>query len=167
MVRKNELKEILFSLHQTISNYDNKAIALLSAVGIVFGFSMFSLNELINRCGVIKVLTMIVGSSYLLCFVVTIALLVLIIFPRRRNREEKKRAKEYKFYSEDLYKHLKIGDICDFTSCDGEEDALVDQIMNCTRITHIKETLLRIGTIFIIIFASLLILLIMLLFITL
>ena len=43
MEENNKYQESLSAVQNTIANYDNKASALLTAVGIVFGFSLFSL----------------------------------------------------------------------------------------------------------------------------
>ena len=42
-------KDTLESLLVTITNYDSKAGTLLTAVGVTFGFSLFSIGEIINK----------------------------------------------------------------------------------------------------------------------
>ena len=158
-------KKCLDSVIATISNCDNKANSFLTAVGIVFGFSMFSIQELLGKNGAVETLIIVFGILYLLCFISTIVLLVLIVFPRRRNKIEKSRKIDCQYYSEDLYRHLSADDIETFVVEDVKTDAIVDQIKNCTRIAHIKESLLRVATILIILFALFLVCLVVCLFV--
>ncbi len=156
-------KESLASVQNTISNCDNKASVLLNAVGVVFGFSIFSVQELANKSGVIKTLVFIVGALYLLSFLVAIVSLVIIVFPRGRNREERKRQIDYCLYPEDLFKHSKEEDLKEFLSKEDDEDVVIEQIKVCSRIAHTKEVLLRLATISITIFSLLLVFLVVLL----
>ena len=166
MMKKDDYLKSLTASLSTISNCDNKATSLLTAVGIVFGFSMFSTQELLNKCGIIKLLIIIFGIGYLSVFIATIVLLVLIIFPRRRTMKQRKNAIDYACYPEDLYKHYKANDLEAFLDSNSDnEKAILDQIRNCSRIAHIKETLLRIVAFLIIAFACLLVSLIVCLFI--
>lgn len=150
---EDKYKESLFAVQSTIANYDNKASALLTAVGIVFGFSLFSVQELSNKTDILKVLCCIFGVLYLLAFVTSIILLVLIVFPRRRNKKEKENKVDYPLYTEDLYEHLNKGDIDTFVKDGNKDDAVLVQIRVCTRIAHTKEKLLRAAVGFIIAFA--------------
>ena len=84
----NKYKESLSAIQGTIANYDNKAGVLLTAVGIVFGFSLFSIQELLNKKDAAKVFCYVFGILYLLAFVTSLILLVLIVFPRGRNKKE-------------------------------------------------------------------------------
>ena len=153
MKETNDISKPLLSTTNTIVNYDNKANSLLTAVGIVFGFSIFSISELTNKCGTLRILVIIFGLLYLICFVATIVLLVLIIFPRRRNKTESKNQIDFQCYHEDLYEHLKSKDIEEFLLQPISEESIVDQIKNCSRIAHIKENLLRAATILIMLFS--------------
>lgn len=139
----NKYKESLSAIQGTIANYDNKAGVLLTAVGIVFGFSLFSIEELSKKTDVIKVLCYIFGALYLLAFVTSLFLLVLIVFPRGRNKKEEKNKTEYPLYADDLYSHVKSGDADSFVKEGNSDNALLDQIKVCSRIAHTKKILLK------------------------
>ena len=146
------LKDTLESLLVTITNYDSKAGTLLTAVGIVFGFSLFSIQELSNKTDTVKVFCYLFGILYLLAFVTSLILLVLIVFPRGRNKKEEKNKTEYSLYSEDLYKRVKSGDVDSFIKEENSDNAVLDQIKVCSRIAHTKEFLLKAAVISIIAF---------------
>lgn len=165
MTSLDNAKKSLDSTLSTISNCDNKANALLTAVGIVFGFSMFSIQELSGKNGPIKVLVITFGILYLLSFLTTIVLLVLIVFPRRKTKKEINRQLDYQCYTEDLFIHLKEGDLDSFVAKNVNAESVIDQIKNCTRIAHTKENLLRIATISLIVFAIFLVCLVVCIFI--
>lgn len=148
----NKCKESLSAIQGTIANYDNKAGVLLTAVGIVFGFSLFSVQELSNKADTIKVFCYIFGILYLLAFVTSLILLVLIVFPRGRNKKEKENKTEYPLYSEDLYNHVKSGDVDLFIKDGNSDNAVLDQINVCSRIAHSKESLLKAAVVSIIVF---------------
>lgn len=148
----NKYKESLSAIQGTIANYDNKAGVLLTAVGIVFGFSLFSIEELSKKTDVIKVLCYIFGALYLLAFVASLILLVLIVFPRGRNKKEKENKTEYQLYSEDLYNHVKNGDVESFVKDGDSDSAVLEQIRVCSRIAHTKEILLKASVVSIISF---------------
>lgn len=148
----NNFKESLSAIQGTIANYDNKAGVLLTAVGIVFGFSLFSIQELGNKTDIVKVFYYIFGILYLLAFVTSLILLVLIVFPRGRNKKEKENKTEYPSYSEDLYNHVKNGDIDSFIKEGNNDSAVLDQIKVCSRIAHTKEGLLKAAVISIVAF---------------
>ena len=133
----------LSAIQSTIANYDNKAGVLLTAVGIVFGFSLFSIQELSDKTDVVKVFCYIFGILYLLAFVTSLILLVLIVFPRGRNKKEEKNKTEYSLYCEDLYNHVKSGDVDSFIKEGNSDNAILDQIKVCSRIAHTKEVLLK------------------------
>lgn len=147
-----KFKESLSAIQGTIANYDNKAGVLLTAVGIVFGFSLFSIQELTNKTNTVKVFCYIFGILYLLAFVTSLILLVLIVFPRGRNKKEKENKTEYPFYSEDLYNYVKNGDVDSFIKEANNDSAVLDQIKVCSRIAHTKEVLLKAAVISIITF---------------
>lgn len=148
----NKYKECLFAIQGTIANYDNKAGVLLTAVGIVFGFSLFSIQELSNKTDIVKTFCYVFGSLYLLAFVTSLILLVLIVFPRGRNKKEEKNKTEYLFYSDDLYNHVKSGDVDSFVKNGNSDNAVLDQIKVCSRIARTKEVLLKAAVISIIAF---------------
>ena len=156
----NKLKESLSAIQGTIANYDNKAGVLLTAVGIVFGFSLFSIQELSNKTDVVKIFCYIFGILYLLAFVASLILLVLIVFPRGRNKKEKENKTEYPLYSEDLYNHVKNGDVDSFIKEGNTDSAVLDQIKVCSRIAHTKEALLKTAVISIIVFTACLVVLV-------
>ena len=139
----NKFNESLSAIQNTIANYDNKAGVLLTAVGIVFGFSLFSIQELANKSDTVKVFCYIFGILYLLAFVTSLILLVLIVFPRGRNKKEEENKAEYPLYSEDLYSHVKNGDVDSFIKEGNNDSAILDQIKVCSRIAHTMEGLLK------------------------
>ena len=141
----NKYKESLSAVQNTIANYDNKAGVLLTAVGIVFGFSLFSIQELSNKTDVVKAFCYIFGALYLLAFVTSLILLVLIVFPRGRNKKEKENKIEYPLYSEDLHNHIDKGDLDLFVAERNCDSAVLDQIKVCSRIAHTKEALLKVA----------------------
>lgn len=157
-------KEILESNFKTISNCDSKAASLLTAVGIIFSFSMFSISDLSNTNGWVLKLIHIFGIAYIVVFIAIISILVSIIFPRRRNKKEKKVKVEYQLYSEDLFNHIKKNDFENFVDVKNNDKGLLDQIKVCTRIAHTKENLLMVSSLLTIVFAIILTALIVLLF---
>ena len=152
MNKSDNFQESLSAIQSTIANYDNKAGVLLTAVGIVFGFSLFSIQELSNKTDVVKVFCYIFGILYLLAFVTSLILLVLIVFPRGRNKEEEKNKTEYPLYNDDLYNHVKNGDIDSFIKDGNGDGAVLDQIKVCSRIARTKEILLKTAVVSIIAF---------------
>ena len=151
-MEKNKYEQSLSAVQNTIANYDNKAGVLLTAVGIVFGFSLFSIQEFSNKTDVDKVFCYIFGILYLLAFVTSLILLVLIVFPRGRNKKEEKNKTEYSLYSEDLYNHVKNDNVDSFIKDGNSDSAALDQIIVCSRIAHTKEALLKAAVISIIAF---------------
>ena len=133
-------RDILDSVQHTIVNCDTKAAYLIAAIGIVFGFSIFSIDSILKTCGVIRILVYVFGSLYLLTFLTTLTLLVLVIIPRDKKTKDK--SLDYIYHSEDLYRHLDDEKFEIFIDCEDKE-ALVDQIKECTRISHKKTILLR------------------------
>lgn len=164
MNEKERLNKILDSIQATISNCDNKAMLLLTAVGLVFGLSSFSTDSLYNKQGSLKIAIIIIGLLYLLTFISSIVMLILVVYPRGKNKKESKNKKYYQHYSEDLYYHLKNGSIDSFVNSELSEDVIVDQIKVCTRIAHLKQILLKISSILVIVFISFLITLIIIIF---
>ena len=157
MNEQERLSEILNSVQTTISNCDNKAMLFLTAVGVVFGLSSFSTDSLYNKQGSLKIAIIIIGLLYLLTFICSVVTLILVVYPRGKNKKESKNKKYYQRYSEDLYYHLKNGSIDNFVNSELCEDVIVDQIKVCTRIAHLKQTLLKISSILVIAFISFLI----------
>lgn len=151
-MEENKHEQSLLAVQNTIANYDNKAGVLLTAVGIVFGFSLFSIQELSKKPDIVKVFCYIFGILYLLAFVTSLILLVLIVFPRGRNKKEEKNKIEYPLYSNDLYNHVKKGDLESFIKDGNSDNAVLDQIKACSRIARTKEILLKVAVISIITF---------------
>lgn len=146
--RKKELAlETLDSIQDTIKNSDNKAASLMTAAGIIFGLSAFSINELQNKTNCVQnTLIYIFGTLYVICFIVLIFFLVLIVLPRRKNKVEKQnKALFYKNYSEDVKEVIKDKGLSELIYKETQLDILEDQIKKCARISHKKETLLRLS----------------------
>ena len=159
------LKDTLESLLVTITNYDSKAGTLLTAVGVTFGFSLFSIGEIINKTGPIKTAIYVIGVLYIVSFLSCIITLSLIVFPRGRTKKERKNKIEYPLYLGDLFRHLKDGDLNVFLDKGYNKEAILDQIKVCTRIAIVKEMLLRVFAILIIVFSTFLVSLLVCLFI--
>lgn len=143
----------LESINNTILNYDNKANALLTALGIVFGFSLFSLQEISQKTGILKIFTLIFFAIYLISFFISLLFLILIIYPRGRNKTEKEKKKECALYYKDIYLHKDSEDFKNFLKCSTNEEGVLEQIRICARIAHTKEQLLIYSVVSIIIFA--------------
>lgn len=155
----------LLAIAESIRNSDNKAGVLLTAVGIVFGFSLFSVEAFPKEDGVRRLFAIAFCALYLLSFVVSLLLLVIIVCPRRRNAQEKLRRKDYFLYAEDLYVHSKNGDLSSFLEKDCDKEAVLEQIRICSRISHQKETLLKMAAFSISVFVVSLVLLVVCLFV--
>ena len=135
---RNEL-EVLASIQQQILNSDSKSVGLLTALGIVFSFSLFTLDSLNMEKMFVK-LTVVI---YLSSFLVTLFLLSFVLFPRRKKRKEKRHSPYFSRYYYDVYKKSKDGDFIGFIGSDLKGNEIEDQIRICSRIQFWKETLLR------------------------
>ena len=153
------------AVQNTIASYDNKAGVLLAALGIVFGFSLFSVQELSGKTGSTQIVIFVFGILYLLAFVASIIFLVLIVYPRTRNKEEKKRKIDHSLYFIDLYEHSLKGDLDVFVKKGNNDEALLQQIEVCSRIANTKEKLLKASVISITVFTLCLVALVVCLFI--
>lgn len=145
--KKYSAKETLDAIQATIKNSDEKAVALLTATGILFGLSAFSLDLLKDKTNEVqKVFINIFGCAYLVCFVALIALLVLTIFPRRKKAESlKKTDLYYKNYGEDVQRVIDGKQLKELIYKEPTLAVLENQIVDCSKISRIKETLLRIS----------------------
>lgn len=161
----NKYKDSLFAIQNTIANCDNKAGVLLTALGIVFGFSLFSVQELSGKTGAIQTTIFVFGALYLLSFVASIIILVLIVCPRTRNKKEKNKRIDYSLYTKDLYEHSVKGDLSEFIKTGDSEKAILQQIEVCSRIAIIKEKLLIASVFSIVVFTLCLVALVICLFI--
>ena len=160
----NNKKEVLDSIQGYIANFDNKATSLLTAIGVIFGFSLFSIGELGGKVGAIKTLIIVIGVLYLLTFTVSIISLVIIIFPRKKWVSANLDHYDYNHYYEDIYKKRNNKDFAFFINEESNEDVLLDQIKQCSRIAHIKSLLLKVSVVSIICMSITLVTLIVLLF---
>lgn len=150
-------EKVLGAIQQTILNCDNKASSLITALGIVFGFSLFSIDEISKVSDLQQILAYIFGSLYLALFISTLIVLIFVVYPR--GKKEKEKRFDYKFYSEDLYGRMSDDDFETFI-CAQNEDALLDQIKECVKIAHTKTKLLRISSFLLVGFIVLLVALI-------
>lgn len=154
-------KSILDSIQHTIENCDNKASHLLTAVGIIFGFSIFSIEQIVTKQGIVRIAIGYVGALYLLTFLGSITLLVLVVYPRNKKRKDS--SLDYNRHSEDLFVRLDDPNLESFIDTENT-NAIIDQIKECTKIAHIKTILLKIASIIIVVFGLLLVSLVVLLF---
>lgn len=146
-----DYRELLSNTQEQIRNCDNKASLLISAVGIVFGFSLFTFDLLKEKISQRNILVIIGGIIYLLSFLLTVVILIAVIYPRGRNKKEKEKIKESPLYFEDIYANKDNGDITNFLNKDDYKQSIIDQISICARIAHIKTLLVKIAC-FVIIF---------------
>lgn len=145
--KKYSAKETLDAIQATIKNSDEKAVALLTATGILFGLSAFSLDALKGKTDQVqKVFINIFGCAYLVCFVALITLLVLTIFPRRKKTENINQiALRYKNYGEDVQRAIDDNKLEELLYKEPSLAVLESQIIDCSRISKIKATLLRVS----------------------
>lgn len=134
------IKESLDAIQNAICSFDSKSTSLLTAVGIIFSFSLFSIDNIITKDH--SRIFWIFIALYLFFFLVSIFSLVLVIFPRGRNRKERKTIKYSKFYQRDIYILSKKENFSQFLKSEASDDVLVDQIRICARISNIKRILL-------------------------
>lgn len=137
---KPNLFEILDAIQNHIRLQDTKAEGLLTAIGIIFSFSMFSIDAIINKSSNIKILIYIFGALYLLSFLISIILLIVSLFPMRRKED-----KELLFplYAIDIYKMNTKDDFNKQIRKEINEDVLLSQIKACSKISYIKENCVR------------------------
>lgn len=147
-------KDTLQALSAMIVNYDNKATALMTAVGVVFGFSLFSIQEFQNKSGLAQVTAYVFGTIYLIAFATSIVLLVLVVLPRSRSKKERLVKTDYPLYFKDVYCHVRTGDAQAFVDAGVSEFSLMDQIKVCSRIANTKERLLFAAVVSIVVFAA-------------
>ena len=137
---KQNLFEILNAIQNHIRLQDTKAEGLLTAIGIIFSFSLFSIDAIINKSSNIKILIYIFGALYLLSFLISIILLIVSLFPMRRKED-----KELLFplYAIDIYKMSTKDDFEKQIIKEINENVLLSQIKACSKISYIKENCVR------------------------
>ena len=146
--RKKELAlETLDSIQGTIRNSNVKAASLMTIAGIVFGLSAFSINELKDKTNCAQnICIYIFGIMYVVCFIALMLLLILTILPRRKKRHEIKNKELYfKNYGEDVQRSIKNKELDSLIYKETPLEVVKDQIRICSRISHIKENMLRIA----------------------
>lgn len=139
----NNIKNSLNSIQNSIASFDNKATSLLTAVGIIFSFSLLSLDTLEGK--ELSVWFYISAGLYLLSFLVSIVCLILVIVPRGKTKKEKEI--KYNLYQRDIYECLDNKDFNDFIKKEPTDEVILSQVKSCVKIAHIKEILLLIATI--------------------
>lgn len=146
-IKKSQALETLSSILGTIKNSDEKAASLLTAAGIIFGLSAFSLDMLTGKTNdVQKVFINIFGCAYIVCFIALIALLVLVIFPRRKSiNDSKKTALYYKNYGEDVQRAINQNSLKTLLYTEPSLEVIEDQIVRCSKISRWKENFLRVS----------------------
>lgn len=143
--KRKSADETLSALFSTIKNSDEKAVALLTAAGIIFGLSAFSLEILKDKTNnVHKIFINVFGCTYLVLFVLLVTLLVLVIFPRRKALKDGKNVTLwYKNYGEDVQKAIDNEKLKELLYKEPQLEVVEDQIIRCSKISRRKETLLR------------------------
>lgn len=144
-IQSTTLIESLSALYGTISSFDNKASSLLTATGVIFAFSTFSIDNLLKTSGytILNVFMYIFGGLYIALFVATIIVLSSIIFPRTRKKSEIDGLIFNRYYL-DIYLNKNNEE---FLKAEPSEDVLISQIKINSRIAHNKHILLKVGTI--------------------
>lgn len=159
------LLKSLEATSNSIAASDGKAASLLTALGIIFGLSAFSIETLRSQDNPIRfVLICVFGSLYLTSFLGSMIMLILTVYPRRKPKAINGKM-FYKNYSEDIYSSFQDGQERNLLESEAGEEVLMDQIRICSAITHRKESLLRFSSISTITFAVFLTCLIVLAFI--
>lgn len=138
-------EKILESLDRTIKNCDKKATSILAALGIVFGFSLFSAQPISNSTGNIRIALLVFACAYILLFSVSFLILIYIVFPRRMKNDKLAGIPDYPGYSEHVYEHVLKKDLGTFIKTPLDEQAIIQQISTCSKIAHKKEMLLKIS----------------------
>lgn len=139
----NNIKNSLDAIQNSIASFDNKATSLLTAVGIIFSFSLLSLDTLDEKK--LSVWFYISAGLYLLSFLVSIVCLILVIVPRGKSKKEKEI--KCNLYQRDLYESLGDKNFKDFIGKEPDDEVMLSQVKSCVRIVHIKEIFVLIATI--------------------
>lgn len=139
----NNTKKSLDSIQNSIASFDSKATSLLTAVGIIFSFSLLSLDTLDGK--ELSVWFYISAGLYLLSFLVSIVCLILVIVPRGKTKKEKEI--KCNLYQRDIYESLDNKDFNEFIKKEPTDEVTLSQVRSCVKIAHIKEILLLIATI--------------------
>lgn len=142
--QKNALLDILNSVQEHIRLQDTKAVGLLTAIGIVFSFSLFSLDNILSiDSSYIKIIIYICGLIYLISFLISIVLLIVALFPMRKKKSNNR---FFPKYAIDVYKMTKSSNFSDKILRDINNDDILDQIKICSKIAFVKENCIRIST---------------------
>ncbi len=149
--------KILDSIYSSIKNSDQKASSMLTAVGVIFAFSIFPINNLQQKNEKIRTVIIVFAIIYFMLFILLIGILLCAIYPRRKNRIDDKYL--YNMYSEDVYKAVKNNCLEDLINKNASDDVVNDQIIQLSKIAHTKETLLRLSVYLSIIFSFVLVVL--------
>lgn len=139
----NNIKNSLDSIQSSIASFDNKATSLLTAVGIIFSFSLLSLDTLEGK--ELFVWFYISAGLYLLSFLVSIVCLILVIVPRGKSKKEKEI--KCNLYQRDIYESLGDKDFKDFIEKEPTNEVMLSQVKSCVRIARLKEIFLLISII--------------------
>lgn len=142
----NSLYEALNFIQSSITKFDNKATSLLTAVGVIFSFSLLSLDSLILK--EMPICFYVSGAIYLLSFLASIICLVLVIVPRGKKKSEKNIV--CNLYHGDVYACMDNAEFGFFVKKSPSEEELISQIKSCAKIAHIKEVFLGVSSVFII-----------------
>mgnify|MGYP007078931828 CR=1 FL=1 len=155
-MNKNEEKHEILS---GISNQDNKASILISAIGIVFALSLSFLNvfyetDFLLKNQNFKIIYSILYISFIVNTIIVIGSYILVIVPRNKIGNKK-----YANYYNDIAE-LNIDDYKDYDDLlekyTKEDILLTEQIIINAKICKIKHTFLKVGIICLIPFSILL-----------
>lgn len=149
-MNSNNIKNSLDSIQNSIASFDNKATSLLTAVGIIFSFSLLSLDTLDGK--ELSVWFYISAGLYLLSFLVSIVCLILVIVPRGKTK--KKKEIKCNLYQRDIYECLDNKDFNEFIKKEPTDQVMLSQVRSCVKIARTKEVLLIISTISIVLLSS-------------
>lgn len=138
----NDLFEILDSIQNHIRLQDTKAAGLLTVIGIIFSFSMISIDTIFTKTNNARITIYIVGGIYLLFFLVSVVLLIISLFPMRR-KENKDFL--YSKYAIDVYKMTKNENFKELIKKEISEEDILTQIKACSKIAFIKENCVRVS----------------------
>ena len=141
-------KEILEGIQSQISFFDNKASILLSVVGIIFALTLsfldvFHSEFFLGKDATFRNFYILLFICYILITLTLIIFLILVILPRKHNRNGK-----YPNYYLDI-KDLSKQDLKDAIKRYSEEDDMIlEQIKINAEICMKKHKCLKLGIIF-------------------
>ena len=141
-------KEILEGVQSQISSFDNKAIILLSVVGIIFALTLsfldvFHSEFFLCKHAIFRTFYILLFICYILITISLIIFLILVILPRKHNGKEK-----YPNYYRDINDLSKQDLKVAIKRYSKEEDLILEQIKINAEICMKKHKCLKLSIFF-------------------